>query len=129
MPYHMKHNAEPEACDLLMEVDLLPEIKAREHFPFEGHSFDDALRSAPLRSALHCTARCTARRAAKSVWRSPLRIDAGRLRDMRSPLAHTAVHMCTFLYRHLPACPVRRAPVRLAYLGTCAGRPAGLLKA
>lgn len=27
VPYHMKHNAEPEACDLLMEVDLLPEIK------------------------------------------------------------------------------------------------------
>jgi hypothetical protein len=58
VPYHMKHNAEPEACDLLMEVDLLPEIKAREHFPFEGtHSMT---RSA-LHCALHSASRCQIR--------------------------------------------------------------------
>eukprot|EP00961_Rhodomonas_salina_P101901 1370865-Rhodomonas_salina.1 len=26
VPFNMKHSSEPEACDLLMEVDLLPEV-------------------------------------------------------------------------------------------------------
>lgn len=28
VPYHIKHNAEPEACDLLLEVNRLPEVVA-----------------------------------------------------------------------------------------------------
>ena len=28
VPFNVKHGSEPEACDLLMEVDLLPQVRA-----------------------------------------------------------------------------------------------------
>ena len=100
VPYHMKHNAEPEACDLLMEVDLLPEIKARAHFLFERTHL-------MTRSALRCEIRAALCGLCDRRW------PAAR---MRSRLAHTAV-----LHRRLlvsaPACERQR---------TRADRPIGL---
>jgi hypothetical protein len=33
VPFNVKHGSEPEACDLLMEVDLLPQVSREPHQP------------------------------------------------------------------------------------------------
>jgi hypothetical protein len=41
VPFNVKHGSEPEACDLLMEVDLLPQVRplnARCSRPVQQHS-------------------------------------------------------------------------------------------